>query len=87
MDKAIDEVLDMFDTNKDGMIDRSELNAIFEAAEKQHNIKIPKARREEFIRAIDPNGDGVVTRDELVQLYKAVQAAEDDGDEYEYEDE
>ncbi len=25
MDKAIDDVLDMFDTNKDGMIDRSEL--------------------------------------------------------------
>ena len=87
MDKAIDEVLDMFDTNKDGMIDRNELNAMFETAEWLHKIKISRAQRDEFIRAIDPNGDGIVTRDELVQLYKAVQDAEDDEDEYEYEDE
>merc|ERR1712167_558861 len=70
MQPSADDIMAMFDSNKDGEISRKEFNDTLKALAKEHNYKPSKDElkeaNDEFDKA-DADGSGTVNMDELAK--------------------
>ena len=72
--KAVENVFQRYDKDKNGSLDQSEVTQLINDALKQmnQNRKVTQQEVETFISAVDKNKDKKIEKDELIVIFKSI---------------